>query len=80
METHDKRLTELEERQEAAQLKLNKLDMHMEARGEFLDKKHFVCEIKVILRDLTYIKIRIRHLQISKKEVVDEEEFKTMED
>ena len=72
----DQRLTELQEKQEAVQLKLSKLDTHMEAMGQFIDKKHLTRERKVILRDLTDINIRIRNLQRSKKKEVNEEESK----
>ena len=72
----DQRLTELEEKQESVQLKINKLDSHMEAMGQSIDKKHWMRERKVILRDLTDINIRICNLQRSKKKGVNEEESK----
>ena len=72
----DQRLTGLQGKQEAVQLKLSKLDTHMEAMGQFLDKKHLTRERKVILRDLTDINIRIRNIQRSKKKEVNEEESK----
>jgi len=63
----DQSLSELEEKQEAVQLKLSKLDTHIEA---------MTLERKVTVRDLTDISIRIRNFQRSVKNKVNDEEFK----
>ena len=72
----DQRVLELEEKQEAVQLKLSKLDTHMQAMGQFVDRKHLTLERKVILRELTDINIRIRNLQRSMNKKANDEEYK----
>jgi len=61
------RLAELEVKLEAGRQKLDKLDSHHEAMGGFVDGRKIALERKVVLRELTDLKIRIRNLQKSKK-------------